>query len=176
MYIYVYIYIYSSYRKLAWVGFEPTTTEFHSDIWNSVQLALGANFVQLLQCHLFFQCLCFISVFAFISHYICFKHSLTQVIMLVAEWIDTLVFTTEGLLEIAIESWPEWDLNPTTTEFCSDALTDWAIKPWVQLALRANFVQLLQFPNFMSLFSVHVSFRSLPSSATTFALSKVSHR
>ena len=23
-----------------------------------------------------------------------------------------MVFTTEGLLEIAIESWPEWDLNP----------------------------------------------------------------
>ena len=26
--------------------------------------------------------------------------------------IDTLVFTTEGFLEVAIESWPEWDLNP----------------------------------------------------------------
>ena len=23
-----------------------------------------------------------------------------------------MVFTTEGLLEVAIESWPEWDLNP----------------------------------------------------------------
>ena len=23
-----------------------------------------------------------------------------------------LVFTTEGFLEVAIESWPEWDLNP----------------------------------------------------------------
>ena len=23
-----------------------------------------------------------------------------------------VVFTTEGLFEIAIESWPEWDLNP----------------------------------------------------------------
>ena len=22
------------------------------------------------------------------------------------------IFTTEGLLEVAIESWPEWDLNP----------------------------------------------------------------
>ena len=26
--------------------------------------------------------------------------------------------------------------EPTTTEFRSDALTDWAIRPWVQLALR----------------------------------------
>ena len=33
-----------------------------------------------------------------------------------------MVFTTEGLFEVAIESWPEWDLK--TTEFCSDALTD----------------------------------------------------
>ena len=23
-----------------------------------------------------------------------------------------MVFTTEGLFEVAIESWPEWDLNP----------------------------------------------------------------
>ena len=23
-----------------------------------------------------------------------------------------MVFSTEGLLEAAIESWPEWDLNP----------------------------------------------------------------
>ena len=29
----------------------------------------------------------------------------------------------------------------TTTEFCSDALTDWDIRPWVQLTLRANFIQ-----------------------------------
>ena len=32
-----------------------------------------------------------------------------------------MVFTTEGLFEVAIENWPEWDL---TSEFCSDALTD----------------------------------------------------
>ena len=23
-----------------------------------------------------------------------------------------MIFTTEGFLEVAIESWPEWDLNP----------------------------------------------------------------
>ena len=23
-----------------------------------------------------------------------------------------MVFTTEGLFEVAIESWPEWELNP----------------------------------------------------------------
>ena len=23
-----------------------------------------------------------------------------------------IIFTTEGFLEVAIESWPDWDLNP----------------------------------------------------------------
>ena len=27
-----------------------------------------------------------------------------------------MVFTTEGFLEVAIESWPEWDLNPRYVE------------------------------------------------------------
>ena len=35
-----------------------------------------------------------------------------------------MVFTIEGLFEVAIESWPEWALNSTITEFRSDALTD----------------------------------------------------
>ena len=33
-------------------------------------------------------------------------------------------------------------LESTTTEFRSDVLTDWAIKPCVQLVLKANFAQL----------------------------------
>ena len=50
-----------------------------------------------------------------------------------------MVFTTEGFVEVAIE-WVGFE--STTTEFCSDALTDWAIIPWVQL--RTNLVKLLQ--------------------------------
>ena len=38
---------------------------------------------------------------------------------------------------------------PTITEFRSDDLTDWAIKTWVQLVLRAKFLQLLQFHLFV---------------------------
>ena len=45
--------------------------------------------------------------------------------------------------------------EPTTTEFRSDALTNWAIKPWFQLALRVDFVQPLQFH---CLFSVKFHF------------------
>ena len=46
-------------------------------------------------------------------------------------------------------------VEPMTIEFCSFPLTDRAIRPWVQLALRANFVQLSQFH---FLFSVRLHF------------------
>ena len=102
IYLYLSLYIYgfhhcgilrSSYRKLAWVGFEPTTTELRINaltniaIRSWVQLAPSANFVQLPQFHLLVQCSRFIWVFAFVSHQICFKRSLAQVIALVAEFI-----------------------------------------------------------------------------------------
>ena len=53
----------------------------------------------------------------------------------------------------------------TTTEFCSLVLTNSVIRLWVQLALRTNFVQLLQFHHF---FSVHTFFRPLSSFVATF--------
>ena len=28
-----------------------------------------------------------------------------------------MIFTTEGFLEVAIESWPEWDFNPQPLNF-----------------------------------------------------------
>ena len=28
-----------------------------------------------------------------------------------------MVFTTEGFFEVAIETWPEWDLNPQPLNF-----------------------------------------------------------
>ena len=102
IYLYLSLYIYgihhcgifrSSYRKLAWVGFEPTTTELRINaltdiaIRSWVQLAPSANFVQLPQFHLLVQCSGFIWVFAFVGHQICFKRSLAQVIALVAECI-----------------------------------------------------------------------------------------
>ena len=88
----------SSYRKLAWVGFESTTTEFRSDAQTDwairpwVELTLRADFVQLLQFHLFVQCSHFSSVIPFVSWYICFKRNLAQVITLVAEWIDIYIY------------------------------------------------------------------------------------
>ena len=66
----------STYRKLSWVGFEPTTTEFYSDaltnwaIMSWAQVALRANFLQLSDFSIVF-CLVldFISAIAFISAY-----------------------------------------------------------------------------------------------------------
>ena len=110
----------SNYRMLAWVGFEPMTTEFCSDALTDwaiirpwVQLALGANFVQLLQFHLSVQCSRFILAIALVSCHICFKWNLTQANTWV-QWNELIhmVFTTEGFLEVAIQSWPKWDLNP----------------------------------------------------------------
>ena len=99
MYIYIYIWysslkdFWSSYRKLAWAGFEPTTTEFHSDAltdWaTGPWVQLRTKFVQLFQLHLFVQCSHFNSAIAFASRHICFKRNLSQLITLVAEWIDT---------------------------------------------------------------------------------------
>ena len=56
----------------------------------------------------------------------------------------------------------------TTTGFRSDALTNWAIRPWFQLALRANFVQLLRFHRLFSVtfhfgYCLHQSPRSFSS-------------
>ena len=91
----------NSYKKLAWVGFEPMNTEFRSDALGNwairpcVQLALRANFVQLLQVHLFVECSHFILAIAFFSRHICFKRKLAQAIMLVAEWLIHMLFTTE---------------------------------------------------------------------------------
>ena len=107
----------SSHKKLAWVGFEPTITEFRSDALTDwairpwVQLALRANVVQPLQFYLSVQCSHFISAITFVNRHIRFKRNLTQVITLAAELLIHMVFTTEELQEVVIESWTEWNLN-----------------------------------------------------------------
>ena len=60
--------------------------------------------------------------------------------------------------------------EPATTEFHSEALTDWAIRPWAQLTFRANFVQLLQFH---CLFSTTFHIGCLSSSVVIFILIEV---
>ena len=68
----------------------------------------------------------------------------------VAEWVDTYGIHHRRILWSSYRKLAWVRFEPTTTEFRSDALTDWAIRPWVQLPLRANFVQLLQFHRLFS--------------------------
>ena len=137
------------------MGLDPTTTEFRPDIptdscstpW--VQLALIAKFVQLLQLHLVVQCWRFIFIFAFICRQICFKRTLTEVITLVVEWIDAYAIHLWRVFRNGYRKFSWVEFSHTTTELHSDALTDWAIRLWVILAPKGNFVQLLQFHLFL---------------------------
>ena len=72
------------YRKLAWVGFEPTTTEFRSDNFTELSahefnshseptLYSYSNFIVCSVSN-------FISAIAFVSHHACFNWNLLEVI------------------------------------------------------------------------------------------------
>ena len=59
----------------------------------------------------------FLQVFSIpaVSDFICNEKHSSFFLFLVGVYIYIyiyMVFTTEGFLEVAIESWPEWDLNP----------------------------------------------------------------
>ena len=128
-------------------------------IRSRVQLALRAIFLQLLQFHIIVQCSHFISAIAFFSHRICFKRNLAQVITLVTEWINTYGIHHWRIFRSSYKKLAWMGFEPMSTEFRSDALTDWAIRLWVQFAL-----------------GIHVSFRPLLLSVATSVLSKISLR
>ena len=82
-----------------------------------------------------------------------------------------MVFTTVRFSKVAIESWPECDLNSHDPSI--------PFRHSNRLSYQANSLSepnLYSYSNFISLSIVHISFRSLPSSVATFVLSKVSHR
>ena len=147
-------------RNFSCVGFESTTTEFRSNaptdwaIRQWVQLALRAKFVQPPQFDSF-SLWDFISAFVLVCHHVYFNLNFLEVITWVAEWTDTYDIHHWRILwnSYRRNGWVRFE--PTTTEFRSDARTDWPIGSWVKLALRANFVQQLQFP---WLFSVRYHF------------------
>ena len=159
--------------------YEPTTTDFCSEDLSDwairpwVQLTLIANFVQLLQFCFSVQYSHFIVTVAFINRHSFFKLNLAQVITLAVKWLIHMVFITEEICRRSYRKLVWVGFKPRTATFHSDALTNWAIRPWIQPAVRANFVQLFQF---LPLFSVHISFCLLPSSVATFGSSEISHR
>ena len=62
--------------------------------------------------------------------------------MSVAEWADTYGIHHWHIFWSSYRRLAWVGFEATTTEFRSDALTDWAITPWVQLAFRAYFVHM----------------------------------
>ena len=75
-----------------------------------------------------------------------------------------MVFTTEGLFEVAIESWPEWDLNPRpliplrrSNRLSYQAMS--STRTQNQLCIATPISSFAQCP---------ISFRPLPSSVATF--------
>ena len=121
----------SSYRKLAWLGFELPTSEFYSDVltkWASKQ------WLQL-EFHLL------LSVIFHFSDY------LRQSLLLFLIEVESTYAYRLHLRTILRSSYRRlaWvRFEPTTTEFRSDALTNWAIRLWFHLAHRANLIHLLQ--------------------------------
>ena len=61
------------------------------------------------------------------------------------EWIDTCDIHHWRVSKSIARKLVRVRFEPTTTEFCSDALTDWGIRPWVQVTIKANILQLHHF-------------------------------
>ena len=79
--------------------------------------------------------------------------------IIVDNWISTSVIYIYIYIYIWRILWSSYEcwltlvgFEPATTEYRlnTDSLTNWAMRPWVQLVLRANFVKLLQFHRLFS--------------------------
>ena len=132
-----------------------------------MQLALKANFVQL------FQLLPLLSINFYFSYCLhqsprlfYLKLALSNV-MSVVEWILHMVFTTEWLLEVVREIWPEWDLNPQQLHYY-----------WITTGLLYQEFNSHSKPTLHSYFtfifsSVLIFFQVLDSSIATFVLIEI---
>ena len=168
--------LWSRYRKLAWVGFEPTITEFRLDaltnwtITSWVQLGLRAYVAQLFE----FQCHNSFRLFAFVSRHVYFHQRFpVDNHMSVFEWTETYGILLWQNLQCSYRKLAWVRFEPTTTEFHSVTLSLRAIGSWIVLAVRGNFAQLLQFHR---MFSVTFYLGCLPSSVAAFILIKVFYR
>ena len=157
---------------MAWVEFETRTTEFHADgltgwaISPWVELALRDNFVLPPQFHLFFSITFNFGYCLHQSPYLfSLKFSWGNHISVV-EWTETYNVHHWRILWSSHRKLTWVGFEHRKTVIRSSALSHWAIILWVELALRANFIQPLQF-------YLHISYRLLSSSVSTFILIKV---
>ena len=101
-----------------------------------------------------------IYIYIYIYIYIIYIYYVTYILL----WYSPL----KNFLEVAIESWPEWDLNLRSLNSVQ------MLKPTELSGHEFNSLSgptLYDYSSSISLFSVHVSFRFLSSS-----VSEVSHR
>ena len=101
---------------MAWLGFEPRTTEFCSYVLTDwpfkpwVEATLTVSFLPLLQFHYLFSVKFHFGYFLHQSPRLFqFKFSWVNH-MSVGEWMIQMAFITEEFFELAIESWPQWGI------------------------------------------------------------------
>ena len=70
-----------------------------------------------------------------------------------------MVFITEGFFEVAIESWPEWDLNPRPLN---------SVQSYQAMSSTCTQSQLCTATPISSFVQCHISFWLLPSSVAMF--------
>ena len=158
--------LWSSYSNLVWVRFEPTTTEFPSDaLTDWVPLSLRANLVPPIHCHRFVSVRFHFSYCLHMSPRLSLFEVCLRLSHECSRMNDTYGIHHWRILWISYKMLAWVGFEPTTNEFCLDGLTNWAIRPWVELVLRANFVQVFWFHPF---FQCEVFFRLLLSSLPTF--------
>ena len=142
--IYIYRILRSCYRRLAWVGFEPMTIEFRSD--SLLTELSGHEFNSHSEPTLFsYSSFTFSSVFRFHFSY-CFRQSphIAQSKcdrgnhVSVAEYIDAYVIHHWRVFRSSYRKLAWVGFEPTISEFHSDALNVWAIRPWVWLSLSQS--------------------------------------
>ena len=131
------------------------TTEIRSDALSYwpikpwVQLAVRGNSAQLLQFHIFVQCsrsffgLCFSQA----QHLLEAKSRTCNHVS--SGWIGTYGIHHWRSFRSSYIELTFVVVEPTATKFRLDALTNWTLRPLVQLTHTSNFVQLLQFHLFV---------------------------
>ena len=140
---------YMQLKKSAWMRFKPTITYFSLDVLKS----LSYHTISLTQSQLYratlisslVQCSNFISAIAFVCLHICRNQNFRQVITWVRQnELIHMVLTTGVLAKIAIENWPEWDVDPRPLNYMSIAGMYILLTILEKQPISGNYIFLLQ--------------------------------
>ena len=79
-----------------------------------------------------------------------------------------MIFTTQGFLEVTVQSWLEWDFNPQPLNSVQTLLPTGLSRREFNSHSEPIFPG---YSNFIYLFGIHITFWPFPSSVATFVLS-----